>query len=153
MYIGNDGVNSPIGLDTMVNRLHKYPNLLLWMSGHVHRNLVTAFVSLDKTKPENGFWHVETASLRDFPQQFRTFRIGLNSDNTISIFVTDVDPAVKDGSPAATSRSYAIGAMQIFRTDSTVIPSPSGTYNAELVKQLSTDMQNQIKNYGTPVSK
>ena len=151
-YIGNDGADSPIGLETMVNRLYKYPNLLLWLSGHVHRNLVTAFQALDKTKPENSFWHVETASLRDFPQQFRTFRIALNSDNTISIFVTDVDPAVKEGSPAATSRSYAIGAMQIFNTDSTIKPAPSGAYNAELVKQLSTDMQNQIKKYLTPAA-
>jgi metallophosphoesterase (TIGR03768 family) len=148
MYIGNDGKDSPISLDTMVNRLNKYPNLLLWMAGHVHRNLVTAFKSpFYPAQPELGFWHVETASLRDFPQQFRTFRIALNSDNTISIFVTDVDPAVKEGSLAEISRSYAIGAMQIFGTENQITYPVSGAYNAELVKQLSTDMKNKLLKY------
>jgi len=148
MYIGNDGKDSPISLDTMVNRLNKYPNLLLWMAGHVHRNLVTAFKSpFYPAQPELGFWHVETASLRDFPQQFRTFRIALNSDNTISIFVTDVDPAVKEGSLAEISRSYAIGAMQIFETENQITYPVSGAYNAELVKQLSTDMKNKMLKY------
>jgi hypothetical protein len=43
--------------------------------------------------PENSFWEVENSSLRDFPQEFRTFDIFRNSDNTIFITVTDVDPA------------------------------------------------------------
>jgi hypothetical protein len=30
---------------------------------------------------------------------------------------------------------------------------PSGAYNAELVKQLTPEMQNKIKNYGTPINK
>jgi hypothetical protein len=118
------------------------------MAGHVHRNLVTAFKSpFYPAQPELGFWHVETASLRDFPQQFRTFRIALNSDNTISIFVTDVDPAVKEGSLAEISRSYAIGAMQIFGTENQITYPVSGAYNAELVKQLSTDMKNKLLKY------
>ena len=39
-----------------------------------------------------------------------TFEIYLNSDNTISIVTTNVDPAVKDGTPAAKSRAYAVAA-------------------------------------------
>ena len=56
---------------------------------------------------------METSSLRDFPQQFRTFEIYLNSDYTISIETVNVDPAVAEGTPAATSRKYAIAAQQI----------------------------------------
>ncbi len=101
--------------------------------------------------PEYGFWQVETASLRDFPQQFRTFEIVRNSDNTISILTTDVDPAVQDGPLAALSRSYAIATLQLFNIKRALLP--SGSYNAELVKQLSPEMQARIQNYGTPISK
>jgi hypothetical protein len=106
---------------------------------------VTAFPSTDPDHPELGFWEVETTSLRDFPQEFRTFEIVRNSDNTISIFAIDVDPSVRDGSPAAISRSYAIATVQIF--NSTIVPASSGVYNAELVKQLSPQMQAKIRNY------
>jgi len=146
----------------LITKLHTYPNLILLVAGHRHLNRVTAFVSPDANRPELGFWQVETSSLRDFPQQFRKFEIYRNSDNTISIFATDVNTAAKDGSLAATSRSYAIGTNQVFGLESFIDPlapagSPneetikqSGSYNAELVKQLSTDMQTKIQNYGTP---
>lgn len=133
----------------LIARLHTYPNLLLWVSGHRHQNTITALKSPDPGHPELGFWEVETASLREFPQQFRTFEIVRNSDNTVSIFTTDVDPSVSKGSPAATSRSYAIAAHQIFNL--TAESMPSGSYNAELVKQLSPEMQVKIQNSGTPI--
>jgi hypothetical protein len=108
--------------------------------------------------------------LRDFPQQFRTFEIYLNSDNTISIVTTDVDPAVKDGTPAATSRKYAVAAQQIAGNnlspnnpgsdptsvgyptapDPTIKPMPTASYNAELVKQLTPEMQAKMRSYATP---
>ena len=70
--------------------------------------------------PEKGFWQVETSSLRDFPQQFRTFSIYLNSDYSISIETINVDPAVADGTPAATSRKYAIATQQIVQNNLTL---------------------------------
>ena len=77
------------------------------------------------------------------------FDIVRNSDNTISIFTTNVDPAVKEGTIAAQSRSWGVAAMQIF--NHTLPYSPSGSYNAELVKPLSPDMEEKIQNYGTPM--
>jgi metallophosphoesterase (TIGR03768 family) len=125
----------------LLAKLHEYPTLLMWVAGHRHFNTVTALTSPKPDHPEYGFWEVETASLRDFPQQFRTIQIVRNADNTVSIFVTDVDPAVPLLSPAWTSRSYAIGAYQIFKKEAPqAVPDipylPSGAYNAELVKQL-----------------
>jgi metallophosphoesterase (TIGR03768 family) len=134
---------NPASEANLIATLHTYPNLILWLAGHRHRNTVTAFRSPDDAHPELGFWQVETASLRDFPQQFRTFKISRNSDNTLSIFATDVDPVVEDGSPAAISRSYAIATQQIF--NDAVDSPPSGSYNAELVKQLTPEMQAKIK--------
>lgn len=137
--------------------LHNYPNLIMWMSGHRHVNTVTPQpfnVADPNDHPENSFWVVETASLRDFPQQFRTFEIRRNSDNNISIVITNVAPAVSEGSPAAKSRGYAVGTSRIFGSDDTATPptralTSSQSYNAELVKQLTPTMQGIIATKGT----
>jgi metallophosphoesterase (TIGR03768 family) len=105
-----------VTLAELVKTLQGTPNLLLWIAGHRHVNTIKAFVSSDSSKPEQGFWQVETSSLRDFPQQFRTFEIFLNSDYTISILATNVDPAVADGTPAAASRKYAIATQQVIQS-------------------------------------
>jgi hypothetical protein len=115
----------------------------------MHQNTVTAQPSSDDAHPERGFWEVETASLRDFPQQFRTVDIRRNGDNTISMLVTSVDPAVAAGSPAAKSRGYAIAARRIFGATPAIIASHA--YNVELVKQLSPEMQVTIAGSGTPI--
>ena len=150
-----DTTNGPLGEDTLLAALHSYPNLILWIAGHRHLNVVTAQPydpSISSQGPQNSFWEVETASLRDFPQQFRTFDIRRNTDNTISILVTSVDPAVAAGSPAAKSRGYAIGAARIFgATPAILADTTSHAYNAELVKQLSPEMQAIISNYGSPI--
>ena len=133
----------------LIATLQTYPNLILWLAGHRHINQVTPFKSPDPNHPELGFWEVQTSSLRDFPQQFRTFDIVRNNDNTISIVITDVDPAVRDGSPAAMSRFYAIAAWELYNTPTPY--APPCTYNAELIIQLSPEMQTMIQNYGTPI--
>ncbi len=126
-----------------IAKLHTYPNLILWIAGHRHVNQVTPMPSPDASHPENGFWEVESTSLRDFPQQVRLFEINRNSDNTISIFTTNVDPVMKEGSLPALSRYYAVAAQQIFNVLKPYAPSFS--YNAELVKQLSPEMQIEIQ--------
>lgn len=145
-----------VNLTGLITELQNHPNLIMWISGHRHLNTVKAFISPDPVNaPEKGFWQVETSSLRDFPQQFRTFQIYLNSDYTISIVTTNVDPAVKNGTPAATSRKYAIAVEQIVGADiynfnptkdSTIKLMSTGSYNAELVKQLSPKMQTKLRN-------
>jgi len=112
-----------VDLAGLVKTLWNTPNLLMWISGHRHLNTVKAFPSQDiVNKPEQGFWQVETASLRDFPQQFRTFEIFLNSDYTVSIVTTNVDPSVAEGTPAATSRKYAVAQWQITQPYSSANP-------------------------------
>lgn len=105
-----------VDITTLVNTLWNTPNLLMWIAGHRHVNAVKAFKSPDATNaPEKGFWQVETSSLRDFPQQFRTFEVYVNSDYTVCIEAVNVDPAVAEGTPAAKSRKYAIATQQIIR--------------------------------------
>ena len=147
--INYGGTNSPVSSAQLLAKLHTYPNLILWISGHVHRNLVTPQPSPYKDRPEYGFWEVETASLRDFPQTFRTFEILRNTDGTISILASDVDPAVEPGSPADKSRGYAVGASRIFGKPATSFDDTSSyVYNAELVKQLAPPMQAVMAGYG-----
>lgn len=157
-------MQNAVTLAELIAELHSHPNLILWMAGHRHVNIVKAFVSDDPSAPERGFWHVETSSLHDFPQQMRLFEIKLNSDYSISIVTTNIDPAVKEGTPAWTARKYAVAAQQIVHTN--LMPSypsadptlpagldPSveetkaamdptiGSYNAELLVELSPAMK------------
>jgi metallophosphoesterase (TIGR03768 family) len=135
--------------DYVLNMLHTYPNLILWMAGHRHVNVVTPQPS-PNNDPTLAFWEVETCSLRDHPQQFRTFDIRRNSDNTVSIIITNVDPAAQPGSPAYKSRGYALGAFRIFgATPAIIADTTSHSYNAELVVQLTPVMQSVIAQAGT----
>ncbi len=162
----NEDTTTSISQTTLLNTLQSYPNMVLWISGHVHRNTITP-------QPNGtsgfGFWEVETPSLRDFPQGVRRFQITLDSDGNISIFTDDVDTAPGSDSPASTSRTYAIGALQIFQnawvvdgqTIPTALPSNTGSsvqqgpgmdpttgvYNAQLVvqtAQLSQGLQKKL---------
>jgi len=165
------GMQNAVDLQGLLEELHSHPNLLMWMAGHRHVNTVKAFVTDDELTPERGFWHVETSSLHDFPQQLRMFDINLNSDYTISIMATNVDPAAKEGTPAGTSRKYAVAAQQIvnnslnpnFKGADPTIPGypdvldPSIqktndvmnvnvlSYNGELFKQLSPAMEARMR--------
>lgn len=127
----------------LIATLHNYPNLIMVMAGHRHVNVVTPFPSPDAKHPERGFWQVETASLRDFPQQLCAWEILRNSDNSVSILTTSVDPVLETNTPAWTSRTYGIAAERIFGR----VPlsdTSSHTYNVELVKQLTPAMQMKI---------
>lgn len=165
------GMQNAVDLPGLLEELHNHPNLLMWMAGHRHVNTVKAFATDDELTPERGFWHVETSSLHDFPQQLRMFDINLNSDYTISIMATNIDPAAKEGTPAGTSRKYAVAAQQIvnnrlnpnFKGADPTIPGypdvldPSIqktndvmdvnvlSYNGELFKQLSPAMEARMR--------
>ena len=158
------GTQNAVTLQGLMTELQSHPNLLMWVAGHLHQNTVKAFPG---PTPEQGFWEIQTSSLRDYPQQFRTFEIYLNSDYTISIVTTNVDPAVKDGTPAATSRKYAIAAQQIggnptiYQNNATLIDlttqaatavpdtsikaMPTGSYNAKLYKKLTPAMKAKMQ--------
>ena len=131
----------------LIATLHNYPNLILVMTGHRHQNVVTPFPSPDPDHPERGFWQVETVSMRDFPQQICAWEILRNSDNSISILTTSVDPTVETNSPAWKSRNYSIAAERIFGRQP-LDDTSSRTYNAELVTTLSPTMQSKIAEYG-----
>jgi len=146
------GTSSPVSIATVLATLHACPNLLLWICGHTHQNNIIPQPPPDPAHPEYGFWEIETASLRDFPQEFRTFEILRNTDNSISTRVTDIDPDETTNSPAAVSRGYAVGAARIFLAPCmSLADTNSYAYNAELLKQWTPSMQAKIAGLGGPL--
>ena len=133
---------SPVPEQELIEKLQSYPNLILWVAGHRHRNTITPVQSPDPDQPECGFWVVETASLRDFPQNFRSFEILKNADNSISIVTRNINPIIKEGSFASIARSYAVAAQQIFNGRTELLP--TGSYNGELLVYLSETMQEKM---------
>ena len=142
--------------------LHNFPNLILCVAGHMHRNNIKS--EMTTNGPANDFWEIENPSLRDFPEEFRTFEIRRNTDNSISIVTTDIDPEVTPGSNADLSRGFSVGAARIFSaplgapTNNSVNPAnwnftDTGSYttNAELIKFLTPHMQAVVANYGGPL--
>ncbi|QXJ20905.1 TIGR03767 family metallophosphoesterase [Actinomadura graeca] len=69
--------------------LLRYPNVVLWVNGHTHRNQVIPHAR----KGGGGFWEVNTAAHIDFPQQSRIIEIADNADGTLSVFATVLDSA------------------------------------------------------------
>jgi metallophosphoesterase (TIGR03768 family) len=137
---------SEISEQQVISEIQKYSNIALVTAGHRHVNTVTAFKSPKASKPELGFWQVETASLRDFPQQYRIYDISVNSDNTIAIKTTNVDPA--NTASASKSRSYAIAISQIVastQTDPNLPKDPSGAYNAILLKRIPSTLAHTLR--------
>ncbi len=143
--VGIWATDSEISDTKLINLIRKYSNVAMVTAGHRHVNSVTAFASPNPSKPENGFWQVETASLRDFPQQYRIYDIELCDDNMIAIKTTNVDPL--NTILANVSRSYAIGISQILPSPPLAgAPiDPSGAYNAILYKKISSEMAKELK--------
>jgi metallophosphoesterase (TIGR03767 family) len=71
--------------------LHRFPNTVLWVNGHTHRNRVRPRPDPSGRTP--GFWEVTTSSLIDWPCQSRLIEIVANGNGTLSIVSTMVDHA------------------------------------------------------------
>lgn len=70
--------------------LLQFPNVVLWVNGHTHRNKVTAFRG---ATDGSGFWQLNTAAHVDWPCQSRLVELVDNRDGTLSIFATLIDVA------------------------------------------------------------
>lgn len=83
---------TPIGRricrDELSAMLSHYPQVILWLAGHEHRHHVEWVGAEEEI---DGFWHVETASHIDWPQQSRTVEIVRGDDGDIYIGLTVID--------------------------------------------------------------
>jgi metallophosphoesterase (TIGR03767 family) len=86
------GVNRVLG-ETVAKLLLQFPNVVLWVNGHTHRNTVVPYPRAAGAAVGGGFWEVNTAAHIDWPQQARVLEIVDNGDATLSVFGTMVDHA------------------------------------------------------------
>lgn len=71
--------------------VHRFPNVVLWLNGHRHRNEVE---HRSGPPPQGGgFWEVSTAAMADWPSQARLVELTSNDDGTLSILCTMLDHA------------------------------------------------------------
>jgi metallophosphoesterase (TIGR03767 family) len=73
--------------------LLRFPNVVLWVNGHTHRNAVVAHKRAAGSPYAGGFWELNTAAHVDWPEQARLVEIVDNRDGTLSVFGTIVDSA------------------------------------------------------------
>ena len=70
--------------------LLRYPNVVLLVNGHSHRNVIERHFRPWLTGPHGGFYEVGTSSVIDFPSQSRLFEL-VSGGGTLSIVTTMVD--------------------------------------------------------------
>ena len=101
---GPDG-SRLLGGRQVLQLLHRFGNVVLWLNGHTHTNQVRP--RLDPSDPRRGFWEVTTCAIVDWPCQTRVVELldGGESagDGMLSIVCTmvDHDTPLGPGGPAA----------------------------------------------------
>ncbi|MBV1950490.1 TIGR03767 family metallophosphoesterase [Streptomyces sp. BV129] len=92
----------------LVSVLSAHRNVLAWVNGHVHKNIVTPH----RSSSGGAFWEISTASHLDHPQLARVIELVDNADGTLSLFTTLVESAAPyrtdptDLSPAGLAALY-----------------------------------------------
>jgi metallophosphoesterase (TIGR03767 family) len=109
--------------------LLRFPNAVLWVNGHTHRNTVTPYARPAGAAVGGGFWEVNTAAHIDWPQQARTVEIVDNRNGTLSIFGTLVDHngPVSYGANPTSPLQLASLSRELGANDWQEGPSPAGT--------------------------
>ncbi|GAA4193300.1 TIGR03767 family metallophosphoesterase [Gryllotalpicola kribbensis] len=89
--------------------LHRHPQVVAWVNGHVHANRITPRRGTDAA---HSFWEITTASHIDFPQQARIIELARSGPGILSIFTTLIESdapyvsAYGDGSQEALASLY-----------------------------------------------
>ena len=96
--------SEPVHLaDEVEALLHEHPQVVLWLSGHIHVNRVTP-----RPRPDGGgFWEIATSAVAEWPVQLRHLELGLTASGAV-ITSTIVDSlADLDHADAAGPRGLA----------------------------------------------
>ena len=82
----HEGADRRVGEEELVTELRKHARVILWLAGHNHEHKVEYIGEED----HDGFWHIQTASNIDWPQQGRLVEI-IRNGGDISIVTTVFD--------------------------------------------------------------
>lgn len=140
---GDDQFDSgpPLLGDGMVEMLGRFPNVVLWFSGHSHQHRIR--LQNPRRDPAHAFWEVSTTSVASWSQQGRLFEVFDNGDATLSILTTVFDhvappsidyPTGGSWTPSAlASLSRELAANDNRWLDPTTMAGLASDRNAELV--------------------
>lgn len=142
----------------LLDELHNTPNLLMWIAGHRHLNTVSVFKSPDSDETKD-FWEVETSSLRDYPQQFRTFELSIDDNDVVAVKTTNVDyaPPADKAYPTNAARTCAVSTQLIVNNEAIYQMNPpvkeraiqpmtaTGSYNAILLKKVDSKLGQRLR--------
>jgi hypothetical protein len=118
--------------------LTSYPNVIVHLVGHSHKNRVVAVcsdgstVKTDEVEGQgkrcpppsggltaaNGYWEVMSGGGRSYPHHFRIIEIVDNGDGTGSVYLTCVNPQGGDGSLSHYGRLLGLAGDQLEGDDS-----------------------------------
>lgn len=90
----------PSGRDALA-LLDRDPHVVAAIAGHTHRNAV-----IPRRSPAGGYWLVTTASLVDYPQQTRTFRLRATATGGVALETFMVDTVPDRLADAARALAY-----------------------------------------------
>ena len=85
----NRRVPDVVDPDEVVRLVHRFPNVVLWLNGHVHLNMVQPHANPAGTSA--GFWEVTTSSLVDWPCQSRVVELFDAGQGQLAIACTMLD--------------------------------------------------------------
>jgi hypothetical protein len=102
-----------IDTDELLEVVHAAGNVVLWLNGHIHANVIRP--RLDPRGTDRGFWEVTTSSLVDWPCQARVVELFEAGDGLLAIACTMVD---HDGSELAGLHRELAGNVPIAGFDS-----------------------------------
>jgi len=91
--------------------LLRFPNAVLWVNGHTHRNTVVPYRRAADAPIPGGFWEVNTAAHIDWPQQSRVVELVDNGNGTLSVFGTLLDHVGPTGYGSAPRDPLALASL------------------------------------------
>jgi metallophosphoesterase (TIGR03767 family) len=79
---------APQSADALLQVLHRFDNVVLWLNGHIHANRITP---RPNRQTGGGFWEVTTSAIVDWPSQARLVELFDVDDGMMAIGCTMVD--------------------------------------------------------------